>query len=198
MTRERVGSGIGGRARAWWRELQPEDGTEEDNAAATGTQERRGRGDRAALARLRRCSTVAEAMAEEPTLALFHRLGLTDPKDLPRVAVIASVLAHVRDEPPPGETGRRPPAIRAVGRRTPEDADSATMTSLRLRRLLACREDEELMREMRRFVALAGRRVDVADLASSLFFWGDPVRARWAFEYYAAGAAAPREPVPAA
>lgn len=173
---------IGTAARGWWRALQPDDDEAGDRRP----------GDRAALARLRRCSTVTEAMAEEATLALFRRLGLAEPKDLPRVALIASVLAHVRNEPGPEQRGHRR-AIAAVGRTSPEDADSADMTPLRLRRLLACREERELMREMRRFVALAGRRVNVADLAESLFYWNDRTRARWAFDYYAAGAAAPRD-----
>jgi hypothetical protein len=44
---------------------------------------------------------------------------------------------------------------------------------------------------MRRLVALAGGEVDAGDLAASLYFWGDNVRARWAFDYFGAGSAAP-------
>ena len=72
---------------------------------------------------------------------------------------------------------------------------------LPFRRLLAARDAAELAQQMRRLVALADDRVNVGDLAASLFFWGDEVRGdklrqRWTFEYYAAGAAAPRFDTP--
>jgi CRISPR system Cascade subunit CasB len=178
---------IAGRARAWWRDLQPADerGQPKD-------------GDRAALARLRRCATPAEAMVEEGTLALFRRLGLgaTDQHCLSRVALIAMVLAQVRADAEPDAAGFRPPAVRAVGRQTLEDEDSARMSVLRFRRLLAARDDAELAQQMRRLAALADGRINVGDLAASLAFWGDKVRQRWTFEYYAAGAAAPRGDAP--
>ncbi|TVR78665.1 MAG: type I-E CRISPR-associated protein Cse2/CasB [Rhodospirillales bacterium] len=178
-------------ARDWWRRLQPRRSDSTGVPGAGGD-----RGDPAALARLRRASTVAQAMAEEATLDLFRRLGLTradaDTARLPRVAVIAMVLAHVRDDREhDGE--RRRSAIQAVGRRTLEDTDSAKMSPLRFRRLLACRDDddEDLAREMRRLVQLAGCAVNVGDLAESLFYWNERTRNRWAFDYFGAGFAAP-------
>jgi CRISPR system Cascade subunit CasB len=182
-------SQVAERARAWWRDLQP--------AAERGQAKD---GDRAALARLRRCVTPADALVEEATLALFRRLGLSaaDQRHLPRVALIALVLAHVRADAEPGADGFRPPAVRAVGRASLEDEESARMSVLRFRRLLAAREDAELAQQMRRLAALADGRINVGDLAASLFFWGDQVRQRWAFEYYAAGAAAPRGDAPEA
>lgn len=172
-------------ARAWWASLQPD-------------AEAQRKGDRAGLARLRRAATSAEAMAEEATIDLYRRLGCRPEQAgslLPRVAVIAMVLAHVRKDAEPAADGRRPAAIHAVGRVSSEDQDSAKMTPLRFRRLLACREDDELAHEMRRFVALADRTVAVGDLANSLFYWGARTRARWAFEYYGAGSAAPSSSV---
>lgn len=177
--------GVAASARAWWQALQPVRADGSPNPT----------GDRAALARLRRAATPADAMAEAATLDLFRRLGFgaDDFHALRRVAAVAMALAHVRADTDPTAEGRRPPAVGAVGRHTPEDADSARMSPLRFRRLLATRELDELVREMRRLVALAGGRISVGDLAASLFFWGDGVRTHWAFEYYAAGAAAPRD-----
>lgn len=190
-------------ARRWWRDLQPKSRRAE--VEANGGSDRPGEpdgfglaprhGDPAALARLRRASFPAEAMAEEATLDLFRRLGLTqaDYRRLPRIAVIAMVLAHVREDAPPRPDGRRDPAIRAVGRTSVENEDSAALKPLRFRRLLGCRDDDDdgLAREMRRLVALAGRRINVGDLAASLFFWNEGTRTRWAFDYFAAGFAAP-------
>lgn len=173
-------------ARSWWRSLQPE--FEEGRRIREG--------DRAALARLRRAGTVAEGMAEEATHALYDRLGYgrLDPRRLrfPRVAVVAMVLAHVRADAKADERGR-PTAARTVGRASLGDPDSARMKPLRFRRLLACRDDEDLAREMRRLVALAGETVDVGDLARSILYWNDDTRARWAFAYYAAGRSAPSD-----
>jgi CRISPR system Cascade subunit CasB len=177
------------RARAWWQDLQPTKANGELNPT----------GDRAVLARLRRASAPPDAMAEEATLALFRRLGLgaEDQARLPRVALIAMVLAHVRADADADGAGFRPAAARAIGRTALEDEGSARMSALRFRRLLASRDDDDLAREMRRLVALAEGRINVGDLAASLFSWndelrGDAIRTRWAFEYYAAGAAAPR------
>lgn len=172
-------------ARAWWQALQPTrpDGTPNPES------------DRGALARLRRAESLAEAMAEGATLRLYTGLGL--PREeaerwLPRVAVLAHVLAHVRADEPPGENGWRRSAIAAVGRRSMEDRDSAALKPIRFRRLLAAREPEELMREMRRLVALADRRLNIADLTRAILYWDDTTRTRWAFDYHAAGMAAPR------
>lgn len=161
---------IAGQARAWWQALQPKPGKRS--------------GDRAALARLRRETDVVAAMADEAVLDLYRGLGLgNSPSDvarwLPRVAAIALVLAHVREDAANGS------AVRAVGRARFDDSESAAMKPLRFRRLLACRDDEDLVRQMRRMVTLAGRRVDVGDLAGSLLFWNERIRARWAFEYFA-------------
>lgn len=189
--------GLGRVAREWWRSLQPRR-SDDTGALKTGGD----RGDPAALARLRRASTVAEAMAEEATLDLFRRLGLTradtDVARLPRVAVIAMVLAHVREDREHEGEWRRS-AIQAVGRKTLEDTDSVKMSPLRFRRLLACRDDdhEDLARQMRRLVQLAGGAINVGDLAESLFFWNERTRNRWAFDYFGAGFAAPDREVPA-
>jgi CRISPR system Cascade subunit CasB len=174
-------------ARRWWVELQP--------TGPDGTPNRDG--DRGALARLRRAESLAESMAEGATLRLYTALGL--PREemevrrwLPQVAVLAHVLAHVRADEPPGEGGCRRSAIAAVGRRSMDDKDSAALKPIRFRRLLAAREPEELMREMRRLAALADRRLNVADLTGAILYWNDDTRARWAFDYHAAGMAAPR------
>jgi CRISPR system Cascade subunit CasB len=167
---------------AWWRALQPDEGRARPQDRS---------GDRAALARLRRAGSLAEAMAEEATIDLWRRLAAGEHRRLARIATIAHVLAHVREHV--DQT-----AMRRVGRQRFGDEESAKLKPLRFRRVLAARDDEELMREMRRLVLLADRRLDVGNLAASLLFWRDNRRARWVFDYFAAGRAAPEAATEAA
>jgi CRISPR system Cascade subunit CasB len=78
----------GAKARAWWENLQP---------SKSGEERARG-GNRAALARLRRCSTWVEAATEPEMALLFRQIGRRQERRLPRVAVLAAVLAHVRSD----------------------------------------------------------------------------------------------------
>lgn len=148
-------------ALAWWNAMQP--------SAPDG-------GDRAAAARLRRCATVTEAMQEPATLELFRRLGRNRPEDLPAVALLAAVLAHVRQH-----VGGAPFA-RAVGPQPPDEA--AAISALRFRRLLQAQSHDELLTAFRRTVALAGDKANVTDLARALLRWDEATRRRWIFDYW--------------
>lgn len=172
---------IGGMALGWWNSLQPGD-----------LRDGRRRGNPGALARLRRADLFGAA-SEEVTFELFQRLhshsrgerlgnGLVE-----RATLIAAVLAHVREH-----DGRRSVASTAGEK----NGDQRALHPLRLRRLFAARDAVECLSAFRRLVALLGKRVNVADLAESLFEWpdeiaGDRRRTRWAFDYYGAGSMAP-------
>jgi CRISPR system Cascade subunit CasB len=160
--------------------------------------------DPAALARLRRISDPTEAAMDEAVFALFRKLypdmAPENPRfegALARVGVLASVLAHVREQPSPDRRGRRPSAASAIGRRDREKPESVVMSALRFRRLLTAKTDADILIGFRRLVALAGGKINVADVADSILIWGDPdrgdrVRTRWAFDYYGGGHAVPR------
>ncbi len=165
-----TGSHHGDIARRWWH------GLVKDPA-------RRGAA-RASLARLRRAGARTDAFLEPATSDLVRRLGVTSPKQVDRAAAIAMVLAHVREDD-------ATPVARACG--PADDSDSGKLKYNRFRRLLQA-EDDELVDQMRRLVHLLGGRVNVADLATSLLFWGDGTRRRWALAYYRAD----REPESAA
>ena len=154
-------------ATPWWREMQPDPGAGR-------------RGDRAALARLRRCATVAEAMQEEATITLFRRVGASGFDDLPGVALAAAVLAHVRDDKP-GTVAR------AVGPVSPDQPDTAALKPLRFRRLMEADGLDERLTAFRRLVALADGTLPVADLAAALLDWSEHRRRRWTYDYWDAG-----------
>lgn len=185
MTNEdsKVGSkkaSIGTAAKDWWEEWRPK----------TQSNGRRN-GDAGAFARLRRADLHA-AMMEEVTFDLFKKLEPVT-KKLPheivfeRAALIAAVLTHVR------EHESRRVAEAAAGEKM---GDQQVLHPLRLRRLFATRSAPDCLIAFRRLVALLDKKVNVADLAESLFDWpdevrGDKRRTRWAFDYYGASSAAP-------
>ena len=163
----------GSEARKWWRNLQP--------AAA---EDGRLKGDRAALARLRRAATPIDAAQEAAALDLYRRLGFKSheiERRLPSVLMVAVVLAHVRDD------DCRMSVARALGKQN----DTAVMSELRFRRLMATEGEDNLLIAGRRLVAMLGRKANVGDLAESFLDWSEKRRMRWAFDYYSASDAAP-------
>lgn len=147
-------------------------------------------GDRAALARLRRATSVMEAAAEPATADLYKKLGLRYPAhDLARAATVAAVLAHVRE--PSQEK-----IARAIGTPRVGDESTALVTPLRLKRLLAAREPDDVLIAFRRVVAILGHTANIRDLALQVLAWtdgerGDLTRTRFAFDYHDAGQFAP-------
>lgn len=193
MTTRYIPSTIKKAASDWWAELGP-------------VKNRSGRqypGQRATLAKLRRAAGDPLAAAVEPaTIELYRRLGLVSADAsrtekaamLTRVAVLASILAHVRKNsadkvgralgPPPGA----------------KNGEGAAMSQLRLARLLAARGDEEIATAFRRAVMLLKNGPDVTanvgDLAWLILTWdrgelGDRTRTLFAFDYHNASAHAP-------
>lgn len=167
MTDEKATAGT--IARDWWRALQPD--------PAQGRP-----GDRAALAKLRRCATVAEAMGEPAALQLFRRLGYGKAQELPRVALAAAVLAHVRDDT--WAKGGGPTTARLVGPESLEKPETALLKPLRFRRLMESDDWDDRLTAFRRMVALAGRALPVADLAEALLHWTDWRRRNWVLQYW--------------
>jgi len=149
-------------------------------------------GDRAAIAKLKRSSNVMDAAAEPVTADLFKQLGFKPEfahRDLPRAAVVAAVLAHVKDS-------SSEKLARAIGTRRSGEGSTPLVTPLRLKRLLAAREPDEVLITFRRVVAILGHTANVKDLAHQLLAWtdgeyGNITRTRFAFEYHGAGNFAP-------
>jgi CRISPR system Cascade subunit CasB len=176
-------------AYAWWRGLQPHD---IDGGPKLP-------GDRATLARLRHASSPFEAAAEPATIRLYEKLGF-DRRDagrqLGRVAVLAAILAHVRET-----TKER--LARSLGPPPGGEASEAVYSALRLRRLLTAKGDEEILIGFRRVVAILGNTANVSNLAYQILNWdrdelGDRTRTIFAFDYHSAGDHAPAAELDAA
>lgn len=175
-------------AASWWREMQ--------DTLASGAPNPRA--DRAARARLRRLDGPLAA-ADPAVIGLYRRWrgDQFDPDDLQLAVRVASVLAHVRAEA--RNEGAHPPRFaRSLGPSS-LGADDGALKLLRFRSLLAAREEEDVVRRFRRAVALLHGPVNVRDLAGVLIGWDrDETRTRFAFDYFAAGAAVPDGRSPAA
>jgi CRISPR system Cascade subunit CasB len=152
----------------WWRDLQP-------NPARNHS------GDRGALARLRRCATVGEAMQEPAAIELFRHGGGSGPWDLPAAGLAAALLAHVREDEP-GET-----IARRIGPDNTDKPETALLKPLRFRRLMEADTPDERLIAFRRLIALAGGRLNVSDLAGALLHWNEERQRRWVYDYWKAG-----------
>jgi CRISPR system Cascade subunit CasB len=152
-------------ARKWWKELQPfEDGSK--------------RGDRAALARLRRASSWIDAAGESQTIALFHNLNANE-REFSRIAILAAVLAHVRSD-----TGPDVPVARTIGA-LPGKGEEAALKPPRLRRLLTAKDEEAIFTGFRRLVAIMDGKANAGDLAWNILTWErEKTRMKFAFDYW--------------
>jgi len=158
-------------AARWWRELQPDDQRPDPSQRA---------GNRAAVARLRRCTTAAQAAAIPAALDLARRVGITFGHHgrFETVLLTAIVLAHVRED------DRGASAARQLGGVGPDQR--AAMSPLRFARLLNAETTEEKLIAFRRAVALLRGAVHVPNLALALLDWSEKTRIAWAFDYHGA------------
>jgi CRISPR system Cascade subunit CasB len=169
----------------WWASLQDQRGGKPNPLA-----------DRAARARLRHADKD-KALTDPAFFDLHHRLlqaGCVNNFNFNPSLRLALVLVHVReDEQPTGGAPSWRGFGRAIGAPGFGESDKAPLKPLRFRRLLQAKGDDidEITRQFRRAVDLAGGKVNVRDLAKILFYWNDETRARLAFDYFAAASAAP-------
>ena len=144
--------------------------------------------DRGGRAALRRAATLTEVML----CPAFYRL-LNDLRQASyavpeyrysKLAAIAGLAARVKAETDDGLAKR-------MGTPKP-GGEKAAVSELRMRRLLACDDLEELYTLLRRALALLDDRTNLADLAAVVWHWTpmdekspyDP-RRRMAYDYYA-------------
>ena len=154
---------------AWWRGLVPDD---DGTKPAQGWQ-------RATVARLRRAESPLEVMMEPHALRLIDELQKLANFQADHVAVLAGALAVVRKNTDAS-------IVRAVGRKSLDDEESATLSERRFRRLLQIKTPtDDLLEPMRRLIRLAKGEANVRHLADSILFWGDRKKEQWILDYYA-------------
>lgn len=144
------------------------------------------KGERAAL---RRAPSLTGIMLSPA----FHRLlnelrragfGISEGR-YPKLAAIAGLVARIKNEV--GESLAKSMGSSMSG------GGKVAVSELRMRRLLACDDIEELHTLLRRALALLDNQANLADLASTVWNWvpmdekrpNDP-RRQMAYDYYAA------------
>jgi CRISPR system Cascade subunit CasB len=141
-------------------------------------------GDRAAL---KRCATTTDVVFVPAYQTLFRRLAPLlgcdrDSYQAEKLARISGLLAHVRVDVPDTKL----PEQMAI-----PDGNKPTVSELRFQRLIRQEDNEQLYRDFIRVIQLLDRKLDVINLANSIWFWGDKLRRDWVYAYY--DKAPPRE-----
>ncbi|MCU7816054.1 MAG: type I-E CRISPR-associated protein Cse2/CasB [Candidatus Thiodiazotropha sp. (ex Rostrolucina anterorostrata)] len=137
--------------------------------------------DAGGRARLRRCKSPEEVMLEPAFHRLLNRMRPFLTSDEPfapetsymRLAAVAGLLSHVT-----ANDGR------ALAERMAEPRGNRPLLSaLRFRRLLKSQFDD-LYPALIRVIRQLDKQASLFDLATSVFYWGDTIRKRWALAYF--------------
>lgn len=134
------------------------------------------RGERAVLRRAKDSTEVIFSPAYQHLLNQLQHQGYKVHREA--LAVIAGLMSHVKDH-----VGNEPIAKQMA---TPKQgSESARVSGLRFRRLLAVTEREELYPMLVRIIHLLDGRVNLTSLANAVYWWSENTRKHWAYEYYA-------------
>lgn len=139
--------------------------------------------NRGSRAELRRASSADDVALQGSYYALLasvmamEDLGVLKNSIPFRLPAVIGVLAHVKSNNPDVKVAE------AMGTKK-KGSDQALVSDLRFRRILRLEDGDELYTTMIRVVRMLDDTVNVADLASSIFFWNEKTRKRWASQYY--------------
>jgi CRISPR system Cascade subunit CasB len=112
-----------------------------------------------------------------------------------RALNLARVLAHVTSD----DTQRpmRAAGWKSLPKDSPSgvvgDAERPRLSEQRFRRLLSTESGEDQVQAFVRLIGLLDDKVNIASVSEDFWFWSDRTKRAWAFDYYAAGIAAPAE-----
>ncbi|MCU0589597.1 MAG: type I-E CRISPR-associated protein Cse2/CasB [Syntrophobacteraceae bacterium] len=137
-------------------------------------------GDRGQRAALRRCGSLLEVVFVPAFHGLYGSLLSHGRVDAEKLALVAGLAAHVKAHVPVSSDG----SVAAQMAQARPGGQTALMCGLRFRRLLKIQSREELFPAMVRVIRLLGGRLDLVDLARSVYDWNEWTRRQWAFDYY--------------
>ncbi len=156
---------------------------------------------RGELAEIRRCKTLAEIYFATPYQHLFQRVAARGWSNRIRIAAIAGLLAHVKEDTATvtdkqsdtkADSAALKPSPRtsipALFAEPSKPGSGPRVSELRFQRLVANETVEDLYPMLLRVIHLAGNKIPVRDLIQSIRYWGgywgDKKRLDWTFSYY--------------
>lgn len=126
---------------------------------------------RGARAQLRRARDPGETFYVRASWLLAQKLGrileLSEPQRQ-RIVPLAGLLSHLKSHA----------EVKSLG------VQLAVLKELRFRRLLKCRERDDLYSAFITCIPLLKGQADMFQLASDFFYWNERVRKHWAEHYY--------------
>ncbi|MEM7180306.1 MAG: type I-E CRISPR-associated protein Cse2/CasB [Spirochaetota bacterium] len=136
-------------------------------------------GDRA---NLRRCVNATETAYIRASHTLFWALSKEHENvSQEKICAIAGLLSHVRED-------ASTLLVRKMAQAKP-GSEQPLFSELRFRRILQYKSitNEELFyQKMIRVIHHLDKKVNIRDIAYSLYYWGDSVKKNWAYDYYGA------------
>ena len=128
-------------------------------------------GDRAELRRAETVTDVILLPVFQHACSRFKPFFQHEENWESRLAAVLGLLAHVRQV-----NSEQSLALQMAGK-------PPVVSELRFRRLLQ-RDRADLYVSMIRVLRMLGNKANLHDLAYSVYFWGDGVKRRWAFDYF--------------
>ncbi len=132
-------------------------------------------------ANLRRCTSPPETVFIPSSQILLSQLKKVEGENLSsdKICAIAGILSHVKENDT--ISFARKLSTKKSG------SEQALVSDIRFRRILQysnIANDELFYQKIIRVIHHIDFKANIIDLFSSLYFWGDSVKKRWAYDYY--------------
>jgi CRISPR system Cascade subunit CasB len=128
-------------------------------------------------AQLCRCANIEEVIFVQAYHTLLHRLQAEFKVRREALAAVAGIIATLKTDLPEQ-------SIAKLFATSKKGQKSAPLKGLRFRKLLKCKDHEELFIALRRSLKLVDSSANIVGLAGDIYQWNDYVKKQWAFDYY--------------
>jgi CRISPR system Cascade subunit CasB len=128
-------------------------------------------------AHLRRCANIEEVIFVQAYHTLLHRLQAVSKVRREALAAVAGIIATIKTE-------SAEKSIAKLFASPKKGSKSAPLKGLRFRKLLKCKDHEELFAALRRSLKLVDLSANIVGLAGNIYDWNEYIKKQWAFDYY--------------
>lgn len=144
------------------------------------------KGDRAEL---RRCKDLKEVQRTSAYQRCYWQLTKHFPqeREMPsgvQIAMIIGLAAYIEDDDADKKTDQRDNQKKDFFGYQISRGDKPKLSELRFRRLLKIKDREKLYRFLIQVIRMLDKKLNLLDLLSIAYFWGDTVKTKLAYKYY--------------